>query len=340
METEFSLCRALAMQFDPAAARRGGPELEIMQQAARQAGKRNGGDVLTLPEGALFTRAVTKGTTGGNLVGTLHMGHEFIEPLRARLVTGRMGATLLTGLTGDLQIPKQLTDSAAGWIAGDGSDAVSASDPTFGKLTLAPTTVGVSSTLSRKMILQGDPASEMLLRNSLAFAVAKAIDSAALVGDGTSNVPTGILSTSDIGTDTYSNGGSPAFGDIVDMEKALMVDDADEGTRGYVTTPALAATLKQTEIVSTTGNMIWTSRGEGEGMMNGYRAITSSIVPAGYVLYGAWSELIVAMWSGFDFTTDPYTRAAYGDVVVTLLLDCDVAVRHGESFAELHEAAP
>ena len=339
METQFSLCRAIAMQFDPAAARTGGPELEIMQDAARRSGKRANGNY-TLPEAAIFTRAVTKGTTGGNLIGVDHLGYEFIPALRERLITGRMGATLLTGLTGDLQIPKQLTDSAAGWIAGDGSDAVGASDPTYDKITMAPTTVGVKSTISRKMILQGDPASEMLLRNSLAFAVAKAIDSAALIGDGTSNVPVGILETADIGTDTYANGGAPSFGDIVDLEGALMVDDADMGNLGYVTTAALASTLKQTEIVSTTGQMIWTTRGEGEGIMNGYRSLVSNIVPAGYVLFGNWSDLIIGMWSGYDFTVDPYTRASYGDIVINLLLDCDVAVRHGESFAELHEAAP
>ena len=339
METQFSLCRAIAMQFDPAAARTGGPELEIMQDAARRSGKRANGNY-TLPEAAIFTRAVTKGTTGGNLIGVDHLGYEFIPALRERLISGRMGATLLTGLTGDLQIPKQLTDSAAGWIAGDGSDAVGASDPTYDKITMAPTTVGVKSTISRKMILQGDPASEMLLRNSLAFAVAKAIDSAALIGDGTSNVPVGILETADIGTDTYANGGAPSFGDIVDLEGALMVDDADMGNLGYVTTAALASTLKQTEIVSTTGQMIWTTRGEGEGIMNGYRSLVSNIVPAGYVLFGNWSDLIIGMWSGYDFTVDPYTRASYGDIVINLLLDCDVAVRHGESFAELHEAAP
>lgn len=336
MEHEFSLCRALAMQFDPEAARAGGPELEIMQDVARRSGKRS--SKYTLPESAIFTRAVTKGTTGGNLIGTMHMGNEFIPALRERLIIGRMGATLLTGLTGDLQVPKQLTDSAAGWIAGDGSDAVGASDPTYGKITMAPTTVGVKSTLSRKMLLQGDPATEMLLRNTLAFAVAKAIDNAAIVGDGTSNVPTGILETTDIATATYANGGAPSFGNIVDLEGALMVDDADMGNLGYVTTGALAATLKQTEIVSSTGQMIWTSRGEGEGVMNGYRAAVSNNLPAGHILFGNWSDLIVGMWSGYDFTVDPYTRAAYGDVVITLLLDCDVAVRHGESFADLSEA--
>jgi HK97 family phage major capsid protein/HK97 family phage prohead protease len=333
----FSLCRAIAMQFDPAAARAGGPELEIMQDAARRRGTRSG-EHYTLPEEALFTRAVTKGGTGGNLIGVEHMGAMFVPALRERLITGRMGAMILPGLTGDIQIPKQLTDSAAGWIAGDGSDQVSASDPTYAKITMSPKTVGVKSTLSRKMIIQGDPASEVLLRNTLAFAVAKAIDSAALIGDGTGNKPVGILETADIGTDTYTTGGLPSFGEIVDLEGMLMIDDADTGNLGYVTTGLMASKLKQKEVVATTGQMIWTSTAEAEGRMNGYRAVASNIVPAGHIIFGNWADLIIGMWSGYDFTVDPYTRAAYGDVIINLLLDCDVAVRHGESFAELHEA--
>lgn len=334
----FSLCRAIAMQFDPGASAAGGPEVEIMRDVASRSGKRSAAKGL-IPESAIFTRAVTKGTTGGNLIGNLHLGSEFIPVLRERLITGRMGATLLTGLQGDLQIPKGLTDSSAGWIAGDGEDEVGDSDPTYGKITMSPKTVGVKSTLSRKMLLQGDPASEELLRNSLAFAVSKAIDTACLIGDGTNNVPIGIMNTSGISSETYANGSNPGFGNIVDLEGALMIDNADMGNLGYVTSAAVASQLKQTPIVPAMDTMIWTSDNEGEGRMNGYRSLVSNIVPAGHVVFGNWSDLVIGMWSGFDFTVDPYTRASFGDVVITLLIDVDVAVRHGESFAEIHEAA-
>ena len=117
-----------------------------------------------------------------------------------------------------------------------------------------------------------------------------------------------------------------------------MVDDADVGNLGYVTTASLASTLKQTEIVATTGTMIWTANGEAEGRMNGYRSMTSNLMPAGYVLFGNWSDLLIGLWSGLDFVVDPYTRAAYGDIIITVYQDVDIAVRHGESFAEIHEA--
>lgn len=329
----FSLCRAIAMTFDPVAARQGGMEFEIMQDARRLSGKR--GEGFTLPENALF-RSVTKGGTGGNVIGVDHLGGQFVGALRERLITGRLGATILPGLQQDVTIPRGVADSTASWIAGDGSDAVSSSDPTFDQITLQPKTLGAYVTLSRKMLLQSDPAAEQLVRNSLSFAVAKALDTAALNGSGAANQPLGILGQTGIFSDTHA--GTPTFAELVDLEGALMVDDADMGNMGYCTTGALAAALKQTEIVSTTGQMIWTATGEGEGRVNGYRALVSNIVPTGTVIFGNWSDLLIGLWSGLDILTDPYTRAAYGDVVVTILQDCDIAVRHGESFAEVHPA--
>lgn len=330
----FSLCRALAMTFDPNAAREGGMEYEIMQDAARSRGK-SLGERYTLPEAALF-RSVTKGGSGGNLVGDEHLAGQFVPALRERLITGRMGATILPGLVSDITIPRSTADSTAGWIAGDGSDAVSASDPTYDALSLTPKTVGCYTTLSRKMLLQGTPASEQLVRDTLSFAVAKALDTAAVNGSGSSNQPLGILGQTGVDSDTYSS--APTFGEIVDMEGALMTDDADMGSLGYVTTGAMAAILKQTPVVTAMDTMIWTANGEGQGRMNGYRAMTSNLIPTGYIVFGNWRDLLVALWSGLDFVVDPYTRAAYGDVIITIFQDADIAVRHGESFAEIHAA--
>src|SRR5690606_21226871 len=66
----FSLCRALAAQFDPTVARDAGSEIEIMTDMAKRLGKRSG-NRMCIPEGIIFERAVTKGGTGGNLIPTM-----------------------------------------------------------------------------------------------------------------------------------------------------------------------------------------------------------------------------------------------------------------------------
>ena len=67
--------------------------------------------------------------------------------------------------------------------------------------------------------------------------------------------------------------------------------------------------------------------------------MTSNLIDAGFLLFGNWSDLIIGFWSGVDVVIDPYTEATKGNVRVIVMQDCDVAVRHPESFAEIHEAA-
>ena len=337
MKKEYSLCRALAAQFDPSAARGATYELQTAEALRARTGRTSEG--VMIPESAIFTRALDKATEGTDLVAVSHMADMFIEALRPRLVVGQLGATILPGLQGDVQIPRKTADSSASWIAGDGADSVSQSVPTFDKVEMSPTTVGVQCTISRKMLLQGDPTSEQLVRDTLAYSVAQALDVAALVGSGSSNQPLGILNVSGIGSLEYTNGGSPTFANIVGMEGELSTDNADLGNLGYVAHSGMATALKTTDVNTDTGRFVWTSTGNGEGTMNGYKARVSNNLTEGHVLFGNWSDLLIGFWSGLDVVVDPYTRAAYGDVIVTVMQDVDIAVRHPESFCELKEAA-
>ena len=336
-DQEFSLCRALAAQIDNRAARAANFELETLDQYNDSISSKRDIEGTLVPEDVVF-RALNKTTEGTNLVGMAHRPDLFIDALRPRLVTGVMGATILQGLSSDIQIPRKTSDSVATWIEGDGSDSVGQSTPSLDKITMRPQTVGVQCNISRKMLIQGDPASEQLVRETLAYSIAQALDVAALSGDGTGNTPTGILNTSGIGSQTYPNGGAPGFDHIVNMEGALMSANADMGNIGYVTTGLLASQLKRTDIGTDTGRMVWTSTAEAQGVLNGYRARVSNNIPAGVVLLGNWSDLFIGLWSGVDLVVDEVTRAAYGDVIITAMMDCDVAVRHSESFVELKEA--
>lgn len=338
MKREFSLCRALAAQIDPASAARAGYEIEMDQELRNVTGRSPQG--MMVPDTAILGRAFDKATEGADVVATNLQANMFIQALRPRLVTGRLGATILEGMRGDVKIPRKTGDVTAYWIAGDGADAITESDPTTDNLTLSPKTVGARTIISRKMLLQAEPAAEDMVRESIMTAIRQAIDKQAMIGDGSGNTPTGILNVSGIGSKTYANAGSPTFENVVDLEGELMADDADFGTLGYVAHSGIATTLKKTSVVSGQDRMIWTATGEGEGRVNGYRALTSNNLSSGYMLFGNWSDLLIAYWSGLDFIVDPHTRAAYGDVIVTCLVDLDVKVRHPESFAELKEAAP
>jgi hypothetical protein len=84
--------------------------------------------------------------------------------------------------------------------------------------------------------------------------------------------------------------------------------------------------------------------------VNGYRCGVTNLLPnnlthgAGVnlhaMIFGNWNDLVYAFWSGLDVIVDPYTAAGAGSVIVTTLQDCDVNVRHPESFAIMSDINP
>ncbi len=328
-QRRYSIVRALASMIDP----RGvdaGYEREISQEIAHRAGRKPRG--MYFPMGEFSTRDLTVSGAPA-LVGTQHLAASFIDALRARSVVMQLNPTMLTGLTADVSSPRLATTSTAYWIAADGSDSVTGSTPTFDGVTLSPKTVGALVLLSRKMVLQGEPAAEDIVRNDLAQVIASALDKAAIQGTGASNQPTGIVNTSGITTDTFA-AATPTFAEIVAMESALLGANVDAASAVYLTSPALAGTLKTTQKASTGDEMIWTAGAQpGVGVVNGLRAAASNNVPAGKVILANLADLVIAMWGGVDLEVNPYEDFAKGTVSVRAFASVDINVRHAASFA-------
>ena len=81
----------------------------------------------------------------------------------------------------------------------------------------------------------------------------------------------------------------------------------------------------------------WTVRSPGTaatlyGLSFGHG--TYVVVGAGYILFGAWSQAILADWGAIDITVNPYTKARLAVIEVTAHWLVDFAVRHPESFCK------
>lgn len=322
-----------------------GIEGEMHQQAeneARSIGLHTSGNV-QIPN--MIRRDLTAGTTteGGHTVPT-DLG-DLITILEPKLMVESMGATVLRGLTGKLDLPRNDADAAATWEGEN--DANAETSPTFDKISLSPKRLGAFTDISKQLMVQSSIDVENFVRQRLNFAVAKALDSAAINGSGTAPVPRGILNVSGIGSVVGgTNGANPDWADIVDLETALAVDNADMGSLGYLTTPGIRGYLKQTIIDSGSGRFIWPV---GANEMNGYRVEVSTQVPSDLdkgtstgvchaIIYGNWRDLIIAQWGGYDLVVDPYSNSK--NAIVTLVVNSwwDVAVRHPESFAAMKDA--
>jgi HK97 family phage major capsid protein len=319
-----------------------GFEREASDSMAGKLGKRAQG--FYIPTDVLMRDLnVTTSTAGGHTVSTDLLSGSFIDMLRNKMSVVGLGATMMNDLVGNIAIPRQTGGATSYWVAESG--AVTESQPAFDQVTLSPSTVGAFSDVSRRLLLQSSMDVEAFIRNELATTLALEIDRAAIEGSGSSNQPTGILNVSGIGAVAGgTNGAAPDWADIVDLESAVSVDNADMGALGYLTNASVRGKLLQTEKASSTGQYIW---GEGN-TLRGYNAAVSNQVPSDLtkgsgtglsaILFGNWNDLIIGTWGGIDINIDTSTGSASGTVRVVALQDVDVAVRHAESFASMQDA--
>jgi len=337
----FSVTKAIAQQLAPSEVD-AGRELEISQELARRSGASPAG-ILVPHEVFLEKRDVLTSGSGGNLVPEQHRADLMIDRLRASLQVQGLGATVLTGLVGNQDIPRLTGSASAYWVAEHG--AVTESDHTFDSVSMAPKTVGAEVEYSRRMLINAVPAVEQLVRSDLANVLATAIDDAAINADGTGNKPTGILNTAGIGSVSLgTNGGAPTWEKVLDVIAELSTDNALMGKLGWLTNPDAVKKMRGTvRVASTDSQFLMSTPTE----LAGYALAQSTQVPndgtkgtgtaLSTMLFGNWSDLLIGYWSAVDILVNPYHTDVYskGGVKINALQDCDIAVRHAESFAAI-----
>jgi HK97 family phage major capsid protein len=321
-------------------------EFEASRAQADKLGRASRGitiphDVAEYSRRDLITGTGTGTAKGGNLVATDLLSGSFIDALRNKMVLPQLGATFLTGLQGNVAIPKKTTASTSYWV-GENS-APTEGNLVFGQVTMSPKTLAAYVDFSRRLSIQSSLDVEALVRNDLAAGIAVALDEAALGGAKT-NGPTGVRGTSGIGSVAIgTNGGAPTWASIVSLIREVEIDNALNGAAAFVTNPKVKAKLMATpkQASGIEGNFLL---GPDYGSLAGYPFVVSNQIPSNLtkagsgavcsaMIFGVWSDLLIGQWSGIDLLVDPYTGSKEGTVRVTAFVDTDVAVRYAESFA-------
>jgi HK97 family phage major capsid protein len=337
---QFSVVRAIASQV-PGLNVDAGRERELSQEIARRAGRPFQGIAVPMSvfQERVEQRVLTSGSGGTALIPTTLDDGLFIDRLRAALVVRRLGARVISGLTGNLDIPRLTTSATSGWVAENA--ALTASDSAFDKVSLAPKHAGCISELSRNMLMQDSADVEQLVRNDFAQVLAQTLDLAAIAGTGTSNQPTGILNTSGIGSVAMgANGAALTYDAVVDLMGAIQDANAEAGAVAFLTNPKVrraAVKLKDSQA---------RPLGEAVVFQNMPRAFTTNVPSNGTkgsgtglsaLLYANWSDLLIGMWSELDILVNPFESTAYskGNVQVRAMMTVDIKVRHPASFAAI-----
>ena len=311
-----------------------GAEAEYHAETERRTGRKAQG--VFIPMAALETRVNTT-TSAADLVGTEHRPDQYIEPLRNKLLARKLGVRVLSGLHGNISVPKHGAGLSVGWVAEN--SALSESNIAPDSVTLSPKHAGGVTELSRQLIMQGSPDVEQLVREDFAFLLAQAIDSALIKGGG-ANEPDGVLSTVGIQT---ANLATLNWANVLAMK--VLAETANVDATSWLMNPKAAAKFAGTEKSTGTGIYLM----DDAGKIAGLQGHVSNQVPdnatptpdTGIAILGDWSQVLLGIWSEVDILVNPYAETPYrrGGVLVRAMSTVDIAVRHPQAFVVASDVA-
>jgi hypothetical protein len=309
--------------------------VRISRAGATLSGRGRPGIVTAAGEREVRDLNVQVFSQGGALVPTEYIT-PIIEILRNKLSATRLGIRIMAGLSGNPVIPRQ-TGAATAQAAPE-QGALTISTQTIDQISLTPHRAGAFNQYSKQLLLQSAIDAENFMRDDLMKVMAIFIDSMVLQGQGGNSQPTGIMNTPGILTNVF--GGAPTWTNIVQFETNIANANAITGPMGWIVDPTTKGVWKTTAktgtgVTSVVPIFLWDGdlgNGDGDGFVNGYRAIDSLQIPNHQVLQGVFDEEILAMWGGFDWVVNPYSLDTLGTVRITVQTFFDCVTRHPQCF--------
>jgi len=265
------------------------------------------------------------GANGGYLVDTVNQS--FIELMRNSSVLLLAGCTRMSGLIGNVTIPRQVGAASAFWLADDATN-ITETEQTFGQLAMSPHNVGAYTTISRQLMIQSSPSAEGIVMSDLAKVTALAIDKAGINGLGSGGQPLGIINATSVAA---ISGTTTNYPTLVQFQAALAGANLLAQGCTYVGPPATAGLLMGRNRFANTDTPLWVGN-MLTGQVAGFGAFSSNQMPAASLLFGDFSQVILAEWGVLAIEVNPYAVFQAGIIGVRALTSVDVGVRYGAAF--------
>ncbi len=267
---------------------------------------------------------ITTDTAGGFLVGTQHMPGSFIELLRAKLVAAAAGVQIMSGLVGNVSIPKETADPTGYWIQTEGNPPTE-SQGTVGQVTLSLKNVAAWVDITRNLMKQSAPAADNIVMNSIVKVLARMIDLAVFHGTGANGQPTGIATAAAGGFTGTTFSRILAVSALVDVMNA----NAEKEGMNWVCNPTSWGILKVRE-EGTAGYPSYLLKDDNR--MLGYPVLTSTQITAAYLFFGDFMQAIIGEWGVLDINVDDKSLSTSGGIRIVGYQSVDVAVRQAGAF--------
>lgn len=321
LEKKVTVLDALQAQLDGGVT---GALREFNQETEMRTGKKAQG--IYVPLSAFEKRDAQTTTTAAGIVPSDFYASEYIGPLRNSLLMRTLGIRTMTGLRGDVVIPKYKTGMTAGWVTEN--EALTKSGGSFQNVEMKPKHVGALTELSRQLIQQSSPDINSLVTDDISFVMADALDQEILLGDGVKE-PLGILKTAGIQSGSLAD---PTWESILKLSELLDVRNVDNAK--YITNPTVMRVLRSTEKSQGTAQYLATSNTIGDVDA----LVTNQMADKGLLL-GDFSQYVLGIWSEVDLLVNPYAESAYnkGNVLVRALMTAGTACRNAEAFVHVDD---
>ncbi|MCK9432742.1 MAG: phage major capsid protein [Candidatus Omnitrophica bacterium] len=318
------ICHAADMGKNKASSVDAGFEMEVAEELRKSSKRTFQG--IPIPLGMRAALSVT--STSSATVQTSVLAQEWIDALRARMVLQKLGVRIMSGLVGDVALPKLTAAGTLYWVTTEG-DAPTESAQTLGQVPGTPHIAGTYRDLTWKLLRQSTPDAESIIREDLMQVLARGIDAIPFTGSGAAGQPDGIKTVSGVGNPSVT---TPTWAEIRAFQGTIEAANANiSGQIAYVGHPLVGANLAGTAKATSTAVFILeeSDRGSFIGRCPYY---DTTGVGTTTLWAGDFSQLVMGIWDAADMLVDPYTLSSSGGVRVRILCGVDVMVRNGQAF--------
>ena len=304
-----------------------GFELEVAQELQKTSGRSFQG--IAIPMGARAALTVTSSSAA--TVQTTILAQEWIDALRAKLVLPKLGVRVMSGLVGDIALPKLTAAGTFYHVTPEGT-APTESAQTLGQVGGSPKIGGTFRDISWMLLKQSTPDAEMIIRDDLQAVVARGIEGGVFTGAGSGGAPSGLKLASGVANPTV-DGTTPTWAQIRAFQGAIEAANANlSGTIKWAGHPLVGSKLATLPKASNYPLFILDESEKGSFIGRG-EYFDCTTVGAQTLWAGDWTNLVVGIWDAADMLVDPYTNSSSGTVRVRILCGYDVLVRNGQAFA-------
>lgn len=262
-------------------------------------------------------------TAGGASLVKDQLQDSYIDVLRANSVLGQLPIQTYTGLEGDgtLSIPKLSSDFTNMFdIIAEGANSPSV-DAAFTKITLAPQPFSGSVPLTRTLIKSAATA-EKFVQDAMVKGAALRLEKLIMdsVVAAAASTPVDAITSDDV---------KAALGSLAAANVAM------ENVVAIVH-PSTAAVLRSTLDGSNTAAKYLLEGYMGDQILVGsVRVIESTQVDADQIVFGDFSNVVLASWGGLTVDRDDTTLRASQGVVLRTFAYIDWEVAHAEAFHKI-----